>query len=282
MIVALLSSLALAAQVDLLQPGEGEKSVLAMHPKVGTTEVFEVVLDLDMKMDMGQMGQIPTDLPPMVMVLEGTIQKVEANGDVHYTYALKDTEVRPGEQKVDPMMLAAVDKALGTMDGFTGTVVSGKNGEVKDQTFKPPPGADPQQLGNMQKTINNVGTVFPTEAIGTGARWRVTQPIQDNGISLEQTVVYTLKERKGDVITLTTETLQKPAADATFSVQGAQAELVQFKSMGHGETVIDLGKLFPTTAELNHYLNSAMQVTQPQGVMTVGVEMDMKMNMARK
>lgn len=269
-----------AAQIDLLQPGEGEMATVRLHPKAGTSESMQITLDMDMKMDMGGMGQMPTDLPPLVMTLDATVDKVEPNGDIHYTYTLKDMKIAEGGE-VEPMLRAALEKQLPTLEGAKGTHVVSATGVVKKSDFKPPAGAAEQQLTNMQKGMNHASAAFPDEPIGIGARWRVTQPVHDNGLSLEQTVVYTLKERSGDKVVLTTELIQKPAADAKIEVQGANAELARFQSMGDGETTIDLGRLFPTSGNLNHYLNSLMRVSQQAGDMSVGLEMDMKLEMQR-
>lgn len=282
--LALLFSLAQtadAAQIDLISAGEGTRTALRMTPRAGTTERFEIVLDMDMKMDMGEMGQMPTDLPPLAMVLEANIDKVDPNGDIHYRYELVDIAVR-GEN-VDAMMRAALEKELPKMKGAKGTHVVSNTGVVKSSTFEPPAGAPAQQVTNVRKGMNHASASFPEEPVGIGAKWRVTQGVSDNGLELDQTVVYTLKEHSGNKVVLVTEMIQKPGDKTNLSsIQGATAELMKFQSMGDGESVLDLTHLFPTSGTLKHYLNSVMAITQPAGVMNVGLEMDMNMTMERK
>lgn len=280
----LLGSLtAQAATVEVLSAGEGDKQTVRMAPKAGTAETFSIVLDMDMKMDMGEMGQIPTDLPPLAMDIGATVDQVDANGDIHYSYELKEIRVEGGSE-VEPMMRAALEKQLPTMKGASGKHVVSNRGVVLKSDFKPPEGANPQQVTNMHKGMNHASAAFPEEAIGVGAKWRVTQKVKDNGLELDQTVVYTLKERKGNKLVLVTELIQKPGPDAKIDsgVPGAEAELLRFQSMGDGETTIDLAHLFPTEGTMKHYLNSLMTVNQPTGKMAVGVEMDMNMTMKRQ
>lgn len=268
--------------VKLLGAGNGEKKELRVAPKPGTSETFQMVMNMDMTMDMGGMGQIPQTVPPIVMVMTADVKSVDANGDIHYSYTLADASVGEG---ADPTMAKMMTDEMKKMVGTKGTVVVSNRGFTKQADLIPAPGLDPEQLGQMQKSMQHASAPFPVEPVGVGAKWQVSQNIEDNGLKLNQVTTYTLTERTGDVVVLQAELVQKAdgqSINAAGLPPGATASLESFESAGSGTSTLSMGHLFPTASTLKHGMKTRMKINAQGQEMSMGMSMNLGLEMGRK
>lgn len=271
--------------VKLLDAGSGKKKELRTAPKAGTTETFEMLIGMDMVMDMGGMGKMPQSIPTMKMVMEANVTSVDRNGDIHYDFTLSEVAVIKTGAANEALMIAAMQPELEKMVGTKGSVVVSDTGVTKETKLVPPEGADPDQFEQMQKSMNHASAPFPVEAVGVGAKWQVTQHVADNGLALDQTVTYTLAERKGDVVKLDIALVQSAEPQqfgGAAMPPGAKAELISLVSSGTGSTEFDLTHLFPTKSKLEHDMKTRMSIDMNGQKMEMGMDMALDLDMARK
>lgn len=268
--------------LKLINAGSGEKITLRAQPKAGTSETMQMVMDMSMVMDMGGMGRMPQDLPAMTMMMKADIEKVTKD-DITYTFELTETSV--AADGADPMIIAAMEPELKKMVGTKGRVVVSSTGMTKSAELTPPPGASPDQFANMQKSMQHASAPFPVEPVGVGAVWEVNQNVAENGLSLTQTVTYTVKEIAGDKVTLATALVQKAdnqKVAAPGMPPGTSANLDSLESTGAGETVIDMNHLFPTKGGLKHEMKTRMTISAEGQTMNMGMDMTLDLDMTRK
>lgn len=86
--------------IKVLDAGTGAKQELRLTPKVGATESFEMLLDMNMGMDMGGGGR-NTDVPPVKMVLKGTVAEISPTGDIRYDFELTESALLKSTSKID-------------------------------------------------------------------------------------------------------------------------------------------------------------------------------------
>lgn len=283
--VVLLSSLpAWAGEpvIKLLSAGEGAKNELRIHPKVGGAESFEMVMKMKMTMDMGGMGQMPQELPPIVMRMDAKVTAVAPNGDVSYDFTLADVSLREG---ADPAMAEALKSAMGPMVGTKGTVTVTNRGLTRSSKLTPPPGVPAEQFAQMQKGMQHASAPFPVEPVGVGAKWEVSQLVEDNGLKLNQVTTYTLKSWSGDVVVVDAALVQNADAQAVITPDlppGSSATLESLTSSGTGSTTFSLAHVFPTSAKLDHKMNTRMKISAEGQEMSMGMGMDLGLEMSRK
>jgi hypothetical protein len=94
--------------------------------------------------------------------------------------------------------------------------------------------------------IRNLAPVFPTEPVGVGARWEVSEGTGMIGVRLTHTTTYEVESIEGDAVQLKIYIAQT-AAEQEMSVMGGQfqARLLSLYATGRTRTTADLGSLYP-------------------------------------
>jgi hypothetical protein len=131
-----------------------------------------------------------------------------------------------------------------------------------------PPGTDPatqQSLEQFESQLDSLATPFPAEPVGKGARWKVTQHPEVNGLSTTQDIVYTLKQRDGDQITLRMEVGQKAAPQEVSSAAmpaNTTARLTKSSGKGAGDITLDLTKVLPDESRASLSIVQVIDIEQ--------------------
>jgi len=279
------ASAAEEAVIKLLESGTGEKISLRSTPKKGTSESLLMVMDIDMAMDMGGMGQIPAKLPQMKMLMKADITDVKGD-QIFYDFTLVSADLE--SEGYDPAMVAAMQPELAKMVGTRGEVVVSTRGITQSAKVIAPEGTSTDEMAqfeNMQKSMNHASAPLPEEPVGVGAKWLVTTNLKENGIQMQQVVTYTVKSIEGTVVTLDSalvQNAQKQPLAAEGLPPGTKASLDSLDSKGTGVSIINLGNLFPTSATLDHDMKTRMTVQAGEQVMNMGMDMKLALDMSRK
>lgn len=241
-----------------------------------------MVMTMGMGMDMGGLGGMPfTKMPPIEMKMDLHITSVSDTGDFRYEFNLAGVDIKdaPGTM---PELREAMKGAMAGMVGLSGHSVVSNRGEVREAGFKVPPNATPQvkqTLDGMQQSIQQIAIPFPEEAVGVGARWKVTSKLaQVNGIALNQESTYEIVERDGDTLKMKTAIVQSappqqikaPGMPATASVF-----LESMASSGDGQTAFDLNKVVPVEGNMSLGSKMAMNVDAGGQKQSMSMKMDL-------
>jgi hypothetical protein len=271
--------------IEVIDSGSGPKQVLSFAPVTGATQTAEMRMKMGMKMSMAGSQMPEQDLPAMIMTMMSTVEKVESNGDIHYSFTVSDAGVDAGG---NPMVVDAMKEQIQGIVGLKGTSIVDAQGIPKDVKYDLPADADAslkETYAQMSDSLDQMGAPLPKSAVGVGAKWRVVQKVEQRGMSIDQIVNYELKELKGSNVKVSISLEQTaPAQDvnAPGMPPGAAAKLLSLKSNGTGILDIDLTQMFPLQSNLD--LSSAMQMQiSAQGQdMEMGMEMDMGMSLTTK
>src|SRR5262245_44356322 len=183
-----------ATTVELLKPGLQPRAPLRITAPAGSAVTSTVTQDLLLLQRVLGKLQTPTNVT-VSTDLQMTVTAVDAQGrrTVSFTYS---------------------NSTVPALNGVTGTVAISDRGVATSGSFEFPPGTDAttqQVLGQYEDQFASLSTPFPEEAVGNGARWKVTQHPEVNGLRMTQSIVYTLLQRKGSVLTLESTTHQTAA-----------------------------------------------------------------------
>lgn len=229
-----------APEVELLDAGSGDKRVLAYAPSREPAQV-EVTMSSTHRTEVPGTPARSDETPAQTLTLEG---RSEPDVDGAQRAAVTVREFT----SVDELRAAQ----FATAPGFTIVWTRAADGSVRELGLAAPGGATDAARAGVEITANAVAdatVVFPSEAIGEGARWTVTRLI-DDAVAPSRVVTYELVGLDGDVATVKTsttapdpaDTLAAPAPDGTTEVT---LDVETYEVSGSGELTIDLRAALP-------------------------------------
>ncbi len=273
-----------APQVKLLSSGKGAKQKLRFTLAPGSVEKMVMRTDMSMDMKIPGMPMPQTKMPTMVMEMTLSIGDRTGGDEARFGYTFDDarTESRPG---VQPAVAQAVGKALGAAKGTTGGGIISDRGITRENTINLPPGLPAQMKQAMQsaeRSMEQLASPLPRQAVGVGARWQTKQVIEENGMHLEQVVTYKLLELNGKKGKLSMSVVQK-GKPQNINLPGmpAKVHLDKYKASGSGTMNFDLDRLVPTSS-VSLQSNYAMTMNMGGKTQTIETKLDMTMAIAPK
>ena len=218
------------------------------------------------------------------MVMEMANESVSPEGNLRMNFKVTEAVAleRPGMM---PGMIEAMQMGLKTIEGMSGWNVVTPRGITTDGDVSLPPGADPgmvQTMDSMKQQMNQMSSPLPAEAVGLGAKWRVTQVVEGQGLKIDQTATYEVVELLGDLVKLKismVQTAERQMMKLPNLPPSASAELTKLESGGEGTMEIDLKKVIPQSTLK---MKMDMKCTIRAGAEQVPMAMMMKMKVNLK
>lgn len=229
-----------APEVELLDAGRGERRVLAYRPSVEPDEIA-VTRSATARTEVPGAQPRVDETPEQTLTVEGRSEP-DVDGAQRATAEVREFT------SVDELRAAQ----FATAPGFTVTWTRGSDGTVRELGLAAPADATDAARAGVEITANAITdatVVFPTEAIGEGARWTVTRFV-DDAVAPTRVATYELVELAGDVATVRMETtapdpaenLTAPAPDGGPDVS---LEVETYEISGVGELTVDLRAALP-------------------------------------
>lgn len=274
-----------APEITLVEAGAEPRRELRMTPRADVTETCTMRMKMSMTMKMGEQEMPAQDMPAMVMVMGMKVGSVSPEGDISYDLSVSDCRVEAGAGG-NEMMVQAMSEALLPLKRLTGTGVVTSRGINKAVKLKFPedmPEAAAAAMGGLTDQMGQIGSPLPVEAVGVGAKWRVKTKVKSQGLSIDQTATYTLKEiGDGGLLKLDVVMEQGAAPQKVNSPgipPGIDVELKSLASTGNGSSEFVLTSIVPRKVEMKTSTDLAMKVSQGTEVsdmkQSVKVEMTM-------
>ncbi len=267
--------------LEMLDRGAEPRQELRLHPPLGSTHGVEMVLDMRLDMNVGGMGNA-VDTPPVAFGMRSTVDELLTDGSFRTTTAWLGARTLEGGD-APPEVTAAMMQSFTMLEGLTLTQVMDPTGHTRDFAIVGSPAPEvATALSGVQQNMQQSQVLLPAEAVGVGARWKMTISMVSSGIPIVATSVYTLQGFDGEAVLL--------HSDITMSVDtksmmanlppGAQVSMDRFEATGGGDMRWDLRELFPT-GDLLYTMNMLMSAVGDAGAMKVGMNMDYGMKMRR-
>ena len=205
-------------------------------------------------------------LPPMIMTMDLAVKDVSKDGDIRYSFVLSKTDV-PAEKGVDARVVDMLKKGLETLRGMKGEALVTKLGVTKKASILPPANADAatkQVMQGMEQALQQISVPLPEEAVGKGAKWRLTTPLRQNGVSLTQIADYELIKLTPSGALVKVKIQQKAPKQKVWSPVGVTVDLLSLASSGSGEMTVDLERLAPKASKLSLDSKVLMELPKKQ------------------
>ncbi len=251
--------------MELLSPGAEPRRKLKFRPVANSKQTMMMTMGMSMDITMGDKPMPKIQIPKVAMKIDLNVQQVDPSGDIHYSFAYTDINAI-ADKNIEPELLAAIQKSFKTLKGIKGNIVISSSGQVKSKNLIVPKTADPtmrQTLEQLNTSLEQLSTQLPSEMVGLGGKWQVSNALQVSGIKFNQSSTYEIVKIDDVGMTIQTKTSQlAPAQDLAIPGVGKEvkAKLTSLNSNGVGTYTVRFDSLLPIDGKLSVNTDSKMSL----------------------
>ncbi|WP_445241065.1 hypothetical protein [Microcoleus vaginatus] len=224
------------------------------------------------------------------MTFETKVTKIAPNGDIYYEFAYTNADIVGDTGNTQPAALNAMRSALKNMVGVKGSFIMDNRGFHKGGDIIWPEGADnnvKQMVRQMSNSIEQLASPLPAEAVGKGAKWRVSSSSSFSGINVKDVATYELASWQDGVASMNVSIEQQANPQNITSPQlppGTTLTLKSFASQGRGAATMRLDRLIPSRSTVSLSSNSEMSAKNAGSSQesTIKTKMAMEMTLESK
>jgi hypothetical protein len=279
------------AKFELLDAGAAPRQEVKFRPLANSQQTMTMTMGMSMDMVFGETPMPKTNIPKIAMKLDLKVGKVEPSGDINYSFVYSDIKAI-ADKDTPPELIASIQKSLKTMMGIRGDLIVGSNGQIKSQKLILPKTLDPslkQTLDQFTKSMEQISTQLPSQAVGLGAKWQTSNSLTVSGIQLNQTATYEVVALDARGMTVKCKVSQS-APPQNLAIPGAAAnssskvKIDSLESTGEGSYVVRFDSLLPISGSMSSVTDSKMSVqTDPkQPVTQISGKVAIDLNMVGK
>ncbi|MEG4349231.1 DUF6263 family protein [Microcoleus sp. LAD1_D3] len=277
-------------QVELLNPGVEPRQQLRLKPAINVKQTTVMTVKMDMDISASGQSSAAAKIPVSVMTFETKVTKIDPNGDIYYEFAYTNADIVGDTGNTQPAALNAMRSALKNMVGVKGSFIMDNRGFHKGGDIILPEGADnnvKQMVRQMSKSLEQLASPLPAEAVGKGAKWRVSSSSNFSGINVNDIATYELASWQDGVASLNVSIEQQANPQNITSPQlppGATLTLKSFASQGRGAATMRLDRLIPFRSTVSISSNSEMSAKNAGSSQesTIKTKMAMEMTLESK
>lgn len=252
--------------VTLLDPGQAEaRRELRFAPAAGAVETMIMRMKMGMSMSVGGQEMPASSLPAQEMTARITVDKVDENGDIHYSMEFVDAKVIADDQTPPPMK-AVMDAAMSKLVGIHGNAHVSSRGITLGGKIDGGDNMDAQSrqlLESMNQSLQQLSSPVPEEAVGVGAKWQVVLNPRLGGFTQTVTTVYTLTALSAESAKIDIAMSQTAAEQALESASlppGTKATIKSVNGSGTGSLEIAFSRITPAASAMTTKTDVAMTI----------------------
>ncbi|MEG4035920.1 DUF6263 family protein [Microcoleus sp. S36b_A4] len=277
-------------QVELLNPGVEPRQELRLKPAIDVKETTVMTVKMDMEISASGRSSPGAKIPVSMMTFETKVTKIAPNGDIHYEFAYTNSDIAGDTGNMPPAVRDAMRSALKSMVGVKGSFIMDNRGFHKGGDIILPEGADnnlKQMVRQMSKSLEQLASPLPAEAVGKGAKWRVSSSSDFSGMNVNEIATYELDSWQDGVVSLNVSIEQQANPQNLTSPQlpaGTTLTLKSFSSQGRGAATMRLDRLNPFRSTVSISSNSEMSGKNAGSSeeLTITTKMAMEMTLESK
>ncbi|MEG3985624.1 DUF6263 family protein [Microcoleus sp. S28C3] len=277
-------------QVELLNPGVEPRQELRLKPAIDVKETSVMTVKMDVEISASGRSSPEGKIPISVMTFETKVTKIDPNGDIHYEFAYTNSDITGDTGNMPPAARDAIRSALKSIVGVKGSFIMDNRGFHKGGDIILPEGADnslKQMVGQMSKSLEQLASPLPAEAVGKGAKWRVSSSSDFSGMNVNDIATYELDSWQDGVVSMNVSIEQQANPQNITSPllpAGTTLTLKSFSSQGRGKVTGRLDRLIPFRSTVSISSNSEMSAKNAGSAeeSTITTKMAMEMTLESK
>ncbi len=249
--------------IRLLNAGASPRT-LRLAPRPGATGVIDLTMHINARQTLD--GAVTPQPPSPGVLMSFKTVVTEIDGDrIGYTFeCIKGDLVE--DQEVPAQIREMLRGGITMVVGLRGTGVISDRGVSLGATVTRTPGMDQALLGHamaIERLLGQVTTPLPAEPVGVGGSWEATNTIDEDGLTVQETITCTLTAMDGKAVEIDTEIRRQadpqPVRDPNIPA-GASANLTAYACAGTGRAVLRLDELHPIEGAVNVTADSTVQM----------------------
>lgn len=277
-------------QIELLNPGAEPRQELRLKPAINVTETTTMTVKMDMEMSLDGRSFPGVKVPPSLLTWEAKVTKIDANGDIHSEFSYTNAELAGDTSNFPPAVLDSMRSSLKSTIGIKGSFITDNRGFNKGGSIIVPESSDTkvkQMIQQMSKSIEQLSTPLPAEAVGKGAKWRVISGSDFTGMNVNNIATYELTDFQDGTVALNVTIEQQANPQTVTSPQlpaGTTLTLKSLASRGRGALAWRLDRLTPFRSTASLSSNSEMSVKNAGSSQesTIATKTEMEMTLESK
>lgn len=257
-------------QVILEEAGQSPLRTLRLRPTKGSQQRHELTMAMTMGSEANGQKSPEMKIPTVKYTMDSSITDVASNGDVAFTVEYVAAKIVE-DQQASPDMIAGMEQMMASIVGLQFKSTVDQRGFSKGVTIELPDGMDPgvaAQIDQLSKSVEQLTSPFPAEAVGVGAKWKLVTPIDSGGMKFIQTARYTVVEMTEDTVTATLE-ISQDADEQDMDLSdsdGMKVRLISLDCRGRGRMTLHLAAIFSNEASVKADVTVKMIVDSGQEV----------------
>ena len=272
-----------AIELTLLETGAEPRQRLEYQLAPGAKQSFELRMKMNMGMEMSGTKMPIPDIPAFIMVMDLEVSAVTPGGEATWSAKINKAEMEPGG---DPSMARAMGSSLDSLKGMSYRGKLARNGRMSGLEIDLPASLPPQltqMVDSMKQQMQQMTMPFPDEAVGIGARWKVSQKVALTGFAIDSNIENKLVAREGSrAVIEVTMSQSAPAQKMKLPGMPVDADLTHLSGKGGGKMTYGLARApWPEDVEMNLDMDMGMAVDQnghhQEHGMTMGINMTGKL-----
>lgn len=255
--------------LKLASPGRPPLKALRYRVQPGQRGAVTLSMTTAIAMSVGGQELPAAPAPETRCRFDYHVTGITPAGDIRYEFEIGGFEAvaRPD---VPAAVLEATRGALAAVKGLRGHIVVTTRGITREADIEMPSDAPPPlraMADSLRQSARQFSAPLPEEAVGAGARWDTTYRMTMNGVTLEQTGRQELTEIDGDrgrlTIAITQTAPPQPIQDPSLP-PGTRVNLVSMSSTGTAESVFELTRLTPVSANVKLKMRMKSRIEMPE------------------
>ncbi len=269
-------------RITLVDPGAEPRTPLRVSPAADLVQSMQLRILMVSKTSLDGKALPSPALPAMLVTMTFAVKSVSPEGDIAYSLSIPTCDVEE-DASAPAEIVDSMRQALAPITKVSGDVVVSSRGINRQVRFDMP-GDDPklaESFAGFRDQVGQLSVPFPEEAVGIGGRWRIDMIVANQGMRVNQTVVYTLKEiRDGAAIldTVVEQLAEKQDVAASTLPRGTMLKLESLKSTGAGATEQPLNRLLPRKSTMR--VSSDVQMSMGDGERTTPMKQAITLDVA--
>ena len=232
------SAAASSADASSAEPSSSESADASASESASNTDAAESGSNSDSELNKEDFN-VPYSEVTMKLPLTANIQ---TDGDVRTSTVTVGTPTGDNTER---------NEDIASAEGFRMTSEQDSSGRTQTRSFSAPEGATDSARASVEEALvqmNNLPLVFPSEPLGQGAKWTVSNRVDDGGMSLLQDVTYTVTSKQNKTVTLAVSVDRRPA---TQFLTGTDLKILDVSTESSGQITVDLTHPLPQRGSVN-------------------------------
>ena len=271
--------------VQVISAGNAPRSPLRIAVPDGASAQATMEMSESLRQSSGGSTINSVDTPPFTVGITTSAGAASPAGNIPISYRYSDVNVVNNGSLRDAQ-LSQYKSALAPLGSLTGTGTLTPRNQLLDSKIAGTQGLDPttaQLLSQLSNQLDSLSAPFPREAVGVGARWRVTSVLHVSGIDAHQVIEYALRQREGDQIVLDvkmTQTAPRQRADLPNIPRGTNVQISKWNVSGAGNATWNLARPGLPVASVMHAAGTQsfdVRSKSQRGTLTQNLTTDVKL-----